>query len=61
MDQYQLIIKIPFESFDDPESRKDGQEILNKILTNGEIKNKSSVKLQRVYPDKPPRGVQIDY
>jgi hypothetical protein len=52
---YQLIIKIPFEALDDIEAREKAKGILNGTVH----KEKSEIKLQAVFPNKPPVKVTI--
>lgn len=53
--KYQLIIKIPFEALDDVEAREKAKLITENYL----YKEGTEQKLQRVYPDKPPVGVNL--
>ncbi len=52
--KYQLIVKVPFESLDDLEARKKVIEIVEKLDLD-----KGLIKLQEVFEDRPPRGVQL--
>lgn len=52
---YQLIIKVPFEALDDIEARETAKGILEDIV----CKEDAEIKLQAVFPNKPPMGVLL--
>ena len=49
---YQLMIKIPFKALDDVDARHVASMFL--------IDEKSEVKLQEIYKDRPPRGIYFE-
>lgn len=55
MRNYQLIIRIPFEAFDDVEARQRARE----MLVVHKAPEESVVKLQRLRENKEPEGVKL--
>jgi hypothetical protein len=59
--EYQLIIKIPFEEIDDVEARKDASSVIgliSEIFARAEYEY-VDFKLQKVFKDKKPEGIQL--
>lgn len=58
--KYQLIIKVPFEAMDDLAARQKAAGLMSDYITDiDKTMPGNEAKLQEVYPDKPPRGVQL--
>jgi hypothetical protein len=53
MYEYIIMIKIPFESGDDPDARKRAQEILKDV----KVPDNTTVKLQRLEQGRAPQGI----
>lgn len=54
--KYQLIIKVPFEAMDDIAARQKAKQYAKEVKA---IAPDADEKLQEVYSDKPPRGINI--
>ena len=55
MYEYVLMVKIKFESGDDPDARKKAKEILENVM----VPEGSNVKLQRLEAGKAPVGIVL--
>jgi len=58
MEEYQLIIRIPFKTVDDPAARQEANSILKDlpmIISNPEI----SIKLHKLISGKPPEKIAL--
>ena len=53
--EYLLTIRIPFDAMDDIAARQEAKKILSDTQVTKESDNE--IKLQNVFPDKPPRGI----
>jgi hypothetical protein len=56
--KYQLVVKFPFETIDDIEARKRAERMLADI--HRQYNDPIDSKLQEVYENKPPRGININ-
>ena len=56
MNQYKLTFSITFDEQDDPAARQHARKIAEAA---GKAAADAEIKLQQVYTDKPPRGVQM--
>jgi len=56
MSTYKLTFTVNIEEQDDPAARKHAKGIIEAL---GEVVSGAGVKLQQVYQDQPPRGVQM--
>jgi len=56
MSTYKLTFTVNIEEQDDPAARKHAKGIIEAL---GEVVSGAEVKLQQVYQDQPPRGVQM--
>lgn len=57
MHAYKLTVTVTINDQDDPAARKQAREIAAAI---GEVVAGAEVKLQQVFPDRPPRGIRIE-
>jgi hypothetical protein len=55
MYEYVLMVKIPFESGDDPDARKKAKEVLKDM----KVPEGSNIKLQRLEAGKAPVGIVL--
>lgn len=55
---YRLVISFPMNNYDDPEAREQAKTVLRQVLSDV-ICPTPEIKLQEIFPDKPPRKVEL--
>jgi hypothetical protein len=56
MNEYKLTFTVTFKEQDDPAARKQAKEFLRAV---GQVVSNAETKLQQVYTDQPPRGINL--
>lgn len=57
MNEYKLTFTVTLEAQDDPAARKQAKDILEAVR---EVVSGTEAKLQQIFSNKPPKGIQIE-